>query len=163
MIARRMLRLMYIVKNYLKTGYICYKLKIIQSFWFPSAPGADPVPQLSKPKFLWERAGLPGVLTHLRAQVRPPLLLKYSAQEGPSWSPQDTGTEEQPETRCFQNLSASGADLVPQLSIPKSHQERTGLPGVLTHRLTGGTSHSQRQKDQKTPQKTRWQEAGTRI
>ena len=26
---------------------------------------------------------------------------------------------------------------MPQLSIPKSHQERTGLPGVLTHRLTG--------------------------
>ena len=25
---------------------------------------------------------------------------------------------------------------MPQLSIPKSYQERPGLPGVLTHRLT---------------------------
>jgi hypothetical protein len=31
---------------------------------------------------------------------------------------------------------------VPQLSIPEFLPERTGLPGVLTHRLAGGTSHS---------------------
>ena len=37
-----------------------------------------------------------------------------------------------------------GADPVPKMSIPKFLQERTGLPGVLTHRLAGGTSHSQR-------------------
>ena len=30
-----------------------------------------------------------------------------------------------------------------QLSIPKSCPERAGLPGVLTHRLTGGTSQSE--------------------
>ena len=49
----------------------------VASFRFPSAARADPMPQLSVPKSCWERAGLPGVLTHLRAQVKPPLLLKY--------------------------------------------------------------------------------------
>jgi hypothetical protein len=32
-------------------------------FWFPSVPGADPMPQPSIPKYHRERAGLPGVLT----------------------------------------------------------------------------------------------------
>jgi hypothetical protein len=32
---------------------------------------------------------------------------------------------------------------VPQLSISKSLLGRTGLPGILTHRYTGGTSNSQ--------------------
>ena len=35
----------------------------------------------------------------------------------------------------------------PQLSIPKFLLERTGLPGGLTQRLVGQTSHSQRQQD----------------
>jgi hypothetical protein len=48
---------------------------------------------------------------------------------------------------------------VPQLSILKILLERTGLPGVLEHRLAGGTSHNQRQQDQLTPEITRWQEA----
>ena len=92
-------------------------------------PGADPVPQLSIPKSHWERAGLPGVLTplkaqlsipksgqeraglprvltNLRAQVRPPLLLKLLAQEGPTQSHQDMGTKEQPGTESFQFPSA---------------------------------------------------------
>jgi hypothetical protein len=34
---------------------------------------------------------------------------------------------------------------------------------VLTHWLTGGTSHSQRQQDQLTPQITKWQEARART
>ena len=46
-----------------------------------------------------------------------------------------------------------GADPVPQLSIPKFLPERTGLSGVLTHRLAGGTSHSQREQDHLTPEK----------
>jgi hypothetical protein len=50
------------------------------------------VPQLSIPKSLWEKAVLPGVLTHLRAQVRPPLQFKFLAHEGPTKSHQDTGT-----------------------------------------------------------------------
>jgi chromosome segregation ATPase len=52
---------------------------------------------------------------------------------------------------------------VPQLSIPKFLPERTGLPGVLTHRLTGGTNHSQRQQDQLTPEITRWQKANAKT
>ena len=52
-----------------------------------------------------------------------------------------------------------GADPVPQLSIPQFLPERASLPGVLTHRLAGGTSHSQRQQDQLKPEMTRWQEA----
>ena len=39
-------------------------------------------------------------------QVRPPLLLKFLAQEGPTQSHQDTGTKEQPGTGSFWFLSA---------------------------------------------------------
>ena len=52
------------------------------TFLFPSTPGADSVPQLSLPQSYWVRGGLPGVLTHLRAQVRSPFLLKYMDQRG---------------------------------------------------------------------------------
>jgi hypothetical protein len=54
------------------------------------------------------------------------------------------------------------ADPVPQLFIHKFLPERTGLPEVLTHRLIGGKSHSQRQQDQLTPEITRWWEARAR-
>jgi hypothetical protein len=40
------------------------------------------------------------------SKVRPPLLLKFLAQEGPSQSHQDTGTKEQPGTGSFQFPSA---------------------------------------------------------
>ena len=69
------------MENKLSFCYLCYKnifsLSVIcpslimplkktnMSFWFPSAPGADPVPQLSIYKYRQERAGLPGVLTQL--------------------------------------------------------------------------------------------------
>jgi hypothetical protein len=49
---------------------------------------------------------------------------------------------------------------VPQLSIPKFLLERTGLPGVLTHRLAGEKSHSQRQQDQLTLEITRGKREG---
>ena len=65
------------------------------AFQFPSALGADLVPQSYLHKYHQERAGLPGTLTHLRTQVRPPLLFKFLAQEGPTQSHQDTGTKEQ--------------------------------------------------------------------
>ena len=45
----------------------------------------------------------------------------------------------------------------------QSSPERTGLPGVLTHRLAGGTSQSQRQQDQMKPEITRWLEARART
>jgi hypothetical protein len=45
--------------------YYLYEVKSRQhgteSFQFPSAPGADPVPQFSIPKNSMERASLPGV------------------------------------------------------------------------------------------------------
>jgi hypothetical protein len=44
--------------------------------------GADPVPQRSIHKYHRKRTGLPRVLTHLRAQVRPPLLLKIPGSRG---------------------------------------------------------------------------------
>ena len=69
---------------------------------FQSVPRADPILQLFLPKYRQERAGLPGVLTHLRAQVRLPLLLKFLAQDGPARSHQDTGTKEEVGTRSFQ-------------------------------------------------------------
>jgi hypothetical protein len=59
-------------------------------------------------------------------------------------------------TGSFWSPSASRADPVPQLSIPKFCQNRADLPGVLTHGLTGQTSYSQRQQDQLTPQITGW-------
>jgi hypothetical protein len=46
------------------------------------------------------------------------------------------------------------ADSVPQLSIPNFLPERTDLPGVLTHRLAGGISQSQRQQNQLTQEIT---------
>jgi hypothetical protein len=64
--------------------------------------------------------------------------------EGHSQSHQDRGTKDQLGTGSFWSLHPR-ANPVPQLSIPKFLSERTGLPGVLTHRLAGGTSQSQRQ------------------
>jgi hypothetical protein len=112
-----------------------------------SSPRDDPLPQNYIHKYCQERGDLPGVPACLQAQVRPPLLFKFLAQEGPSQSNQDT------ETKITWRQDPSDlslyprAEIVPQLSIPKSLQERTGLPEVLTHRLAGGTSHSQRQQD----------------
>jgi hypothetical protein len=54
-------------------------------------------------------------------------------------------------------------DPAPQLFIPKFLSEIIGFPGVLKHRLTGGTSHSQRQQDQLTPEITRQQKASKRT
>jgi hypothetical protein len=68
--------------------------------------------------------------------VRTPLLLKYLAQEGPAWSPnEDTGTEKQLRIESFWIPSAPRADPVPQFSIYKFHLERASLTGMLTHRL----------------------------
>jgi hypothetical protein len=72
---------------------------------FLSVPGADTVPQLSIPKYHWERAGLSGELTRLWTQVRPSLLLKFLAQERPTQSHQDIGAKEQPGIGSFQFLS----------------------------------------------------------
>jgi hypothetical protein len=55
---------------------------------------------------------------------------------------------------CFH--MSLGADPVPQLFVHKFHPERAGLSRVLTHRLAGGISHSQRKQDQLTPQITKW-------
>ena len=67
---------------------------------------AHPVPPLSIPKSCQERAGLPGVLTHLWTQVRPPVLLKFLVQEGPTQNHQDRGTKEWWRTGSFWFLSA---------------------------------------------------------
>ena len=114
-------------------------------------------------------------------------MLHTQIQKGESWSPRSAGTpmstgktttyaqSDQPRALMTWDPRNSlgqdpsgfhlhpGADPVPQLSIPKFLPERTGLPGVLTHRLAGGTSHSQRQQDQLTPEITRWQEASIRT
>lgn len=65
------------------------------------------------------------------------------------------GEEKQSQTGSFQFLSVTGAYPVPQLSMPGSHQERAGLPGVLTHRLIGGSDY-QRRQDQLRPEIPRW-------
>jgi hypothetical protein len=76
--------------------------------------------------------------THLQAEVRPPLLFKFLAQEGSSQNHQDTVTKEQLGTGSFWSLHPR-VDPVPNLFILKFLPERTGLSGVLTHRLAGGT------------------------
>jgi hypothetical protein len=54
---------------------------------------------------------------------------------------------------------------LPQLSVHESCQGRAHLPRVLTqaYRCIGGTSSSQRQQDQLTPEITRWQKASART
>ena len=155
-------------------------------FWFSSVPGANPVPQLSLHKSNPERAGLSGVLSHLSSQVRPPLLIEYLAQEGPPGANRAQEWRSRWEQDPSRLHPCSGGNPVPQLSVPKSHQEKAGHPGVLTwnhsspyqilpgesalqkllkhiwslvHRLTGGTSPSQRQQDKLTPVISRCQEA----
>jgi hypothetical protein len=131
-------------------------------FWFISVPEADHVPPLSILKSYRKRACLPRVLTHLRAQLRPSCLLEFLAKEAHCQSQQDTETKEQPGTGLFQFPFVPGADSVPQLFLPKFLEERTGLLGVLTHRLTRGISQSKRQSDQLSPEITRWLEASAR-
>jgi hypothetical protein len=80
------------------------------------------MPQLSIHKSHGE-SWSPRVLTHLRAQVRPPFLLKYLAKEGPTQSPLNKGTEEKPGTESFQFPSTTGADAMPQLFNPNSSQK----------------------------------------
>ena len=75
-------------------------------FWSLSVPRADPVPQSYIHKYLQERAEVPGLPTHLQAQVRSPLLFKSLAQEAPSQSHQDTGTKDHLGTGSFWSLSA---------------------------------------------------------
>jgi hypothetical protein len=54
---------------------------------------------------------------------------------------------------------------VPEPTVHKFHQERAGIPGVLTedYRPTGGTSSSQRHQVHLKPNITRWQKANARI
>jgi hypothetical protein len=88
-----------------------------------------PVPQPSIPKYtdtLW-------------AKVRPPLLLKFLAQEGPSQTHQDTATEGQPGTESFQFLSTPQT-LSHSSSYPNSYRRELVSQ---EYRLVKGTSHSQ--------------------
>ena len=55
-------------------------------------PGDNTFPQFSILKSHLERANLPGELTQPKTQVKSSLLLQYQAQEGPTWSPQETGS-----------------------------------------------------------------------
>jgi len=112
------------------------------------------VPQFSVPKFHQERNGLTGVLKSQIAQVRLPFLLEYLVQKQSDLSPQVTRTEEKSGTGSFQFPSVLGGDHVPKLSAPKSHQEKAGLLGVLTHSYIGGSSHCQTHQEQLTPEIT---------
>lgn len=88
------------------------------------------------------------MLTHLRAQERPLLLLKFLTQEGPAQRHKEKATKEQLETGSYCFCLHPRADPVPQISIPKFLQEKIVLAGVLTHRVAGQTSDSQTQQDQ---------------
>ena len=105
------------------------------TFWFPSAPGADPVPtyqnNTSRRELAYQECG----------EAIECRLDYHFCSETPSQNPQDTGTEEHPGTGAFQfpfapradPVPVSCSDPVPQWYITKYHQERAGLPGVLTH------------------------------
>jgi hypothetical protein len=134
----------------------------------PSVPKADAVTQHPSESFA----------TLLHTQILP----------GESWSPRSVNTSvsthfssnsehervapriiRTQEVRKSLGLDPSGfclhpeANPVTQFSVLKFLPERTGFPGVLTHRLPGGTSHSQRYRDQLTPEITRWQRARART
>ena len=88
------------------------------------------------PKYCQERAGLPGVPLSIGKTTT-------SAQiPGPRWTPHRAIRTQ--ESRNSQGQDPLGrllhtrADPVPQLSIPKFLPEKTGLPGVVAHRLAGG-------------------------
>ena len=113
------------------------------------------MPHLSIPKYRQKRAGLPGMLTYLGAHVRPPVPSDFWHKRDPLRA---IRTQE-PRNSRGQDLSSfclcSGTDPVIKLSIPKFLLEITGLPIVLTWRLAGRTSHSQRQQDQLIPEISR--------
>ena len=102
-------------------------------------PGVDPVPQPSIIKSYWDFSR---VLTHLIAQVRTPLLLKFLAQEGPTQIHQDPGNKEKPGMDTIHPVCFFFFFCVTELCIPKFVLERTGLLGELIYKLTEGTSHS---------------------
>jgi hypothetical protein len=116
-----------------------------------------------KPRSFQERAGLLRVGTHLRAHVRPPLLFKFLAQEGPNQRHQNTGSKEHQGTGSFQfsfePQSWTCAIALHMQIIPREIRS----PRVPTDRLTTGTRHSQRQPDQIIPEITRCQEARART
>jgi hypothetical protein len=97
-----------------------FKIMLASSFHLSNA--ADPVTQLSIPRSYREKAGLPGVLTLLRAQVGPPLLLRGTCLEPSGHRNQGAAWD-----RILQRL-CPGADHVPQLSVSKFLPERAGLP-----------------------------------
>jgi hypothetical protein len=70
-----------------------------------------------------------------------------AAQRDPPGTLRTQELEEQPGKEPSGFSLHPRTDLVPQLSIPKFFPERTGLLGVLTQRLAGQKSHSQRQQD----------------
>jgi hypothetical protein len=117
----------------------------------------------STPKYHREKAGLPEVLTHLWAQLRPPLLLKFLAQEGSTQSHQDAGTKEQLGTGSLWFPSALWSWPCATALHTQILPERIGLPGVLGHRFARETTHSQRQQDQLTSEITRCRKARART
>ena len=91
-----------------------------ESFWFPSAPRAGPVPKYSIHKYLGERS------------VSQECWYAYEhrwdydlCSEVPSWNPQDTRIKEHPRTGSFKFLSAPRIN---PLIYPKSQI----TPGIKT-------------------------------
>jgi hypothetical protein len=103
-------------------------------------------------KYQQERDALPGELTHLRAQVRPPLPLKTLAQVGLPRAIRIVQTRNSWGQDPFVFCLHPRADTVPQLFIHKFLPDRSGLLRVLTQSLAGGTGHSQKKQDQLTPE-----------
>jgi hypothetical protein len=135
------------------------------SLWFLSTPGADPVPQC--PELILYTQILLGECWSPRNANTPVNTGKITTSAeipGPRGTHPESSGHRNPGTGEERTLPVSICTLeLTLLSISKLLPERTGLPGVLTHKLAGGTSHSQRQQDQLTPEITRWQEARART
>jgi hypothetical protein len=94
-------------------------------FKFLSAPGADPLPQGSKPKQRQRRASLQGVKTAFEWD-------HHRCSEELTRNPQDTGAKKLPGTGTFPFLLVPGAGPLPQGSIPRWCHKRASLPRVQT-------------------------------
>jgi hypothetical protein len=133
------------------------------SFWFLNALGADPVPQQFHTQIPLGESWFPRSAHTPVSTGKTTTYAQIPGPRGTTQSHQDTGNNEQQGTGYFKFPSAPQNWPCATASIPKFFLERTGLPRVVTHRLAGGTSHSQRQQDQLTPQITRWREARART
>jgi hypothetical protein len=119
----------------------------------------EAVPQPTVHRSCQETPVFPGVFSFPGSEVRQLLSLQQFSGAGQQRS-HGRGQEQcHSWDGIFPVHSAPRDWALKELLVYKFHQERDGLPGVLTqdYRPTGGTSSSQRQQEYLIPELTRWQ------